>query len=140
MATQNGTITGVSLLSGNPAGTVGAVSTTNYSRRAYLLTVSFPAYTGSSDTMTVTGVNTAIAAATRNGRTLTLRAAVPAFPGLDTNAQAVFAAGTSIQAMAVSNTTTTGDLAGNLTDAADTELTSATASSGVGIIAIVDES
>jgi len=139
MTTQNGTITGVTLLEGSFGGLIATVSSTNYTRKVYHLSVDFPAYTGSSDTMTVTGVNTAIAAATRNGRTLTLRAAVPGQPGQDTTAQAVFAAGTSIQAMAVSNGTTTGDLAGNLTDAAGTELTSTTAVSGVGIIAVVDE-
>src|SRR6185312_5311191 len=128
MTTQNGTITGVTLLEGSFGGLIATVSSTNYTRKVYHLSVDFPAYTGSSDTMTVTGVNTAIAAATRNGRTLTLRAAVPGQPGQDTTAQAVFATGT-----------TTGDLAGNLTDAAGTELTSTTAVSGVGIIAVVDE-
>jgi flagellar hook-associated protein FlgK len=139
MTVQNGTVTGVTLASANPAGVYGAVSGTNYVRKAYLCTVDFPAYTGSSDTFTVTGILTAVNAAVRDGRTRILRAAVCAFPGLDTNAQAVFAEGASVAAGTIANPTTTGDMSGNLTDAGDTELTSATASTGMGIMAFVDE-
>lgn len=140
MGTINGTITGVTLVSGNPAGPVATVSSTKYNRKSYLCTVDFPAYTGSTDTMTITGIITAINAATRNGRALTLRAVIPAYAGLDANAQAVFAVGSASQIPTLSNTTTTGDAAGNLGDAAATEVTSTSGTtSGVGIIAVVDE-
>lgn len=139
MGTINGTVTGVSLASGNPAGIHGTVSTTSYIRKVYLCTVDFPIYTGSTDTMTVTGILTAINSAVRDGKTRTLRAAVCAFPGIDTAAQAVYAEGASVAAGTIANPTTTGDMSGNLTDAADTELTSSTASTGMGIMAFVDE-
>lgn len=140
MSTVNGTVTGVTLVSGNPAGPVATVSSTKYNRKSYLCTVDFPAYTGSTDTMTITGINTAIKSATRNGRSLTLIAVVPAFAGQDANAQAVFAVGSSSQIPTLSNTTTTGDAAGNLGDAGATEVTSTSGTTvGVGIICVVDE-
>lgn len=128
MGTINGSITGVSLLAASANG-AGA-------RKAYLVTADFPAYTGSGDTATITGVGAAIAAATRNGKTNTLRGAICVAPGLDTNAQAVYCGGASVQAMTVSSD----DLTGNLTVAAGTEITTTTAATGVTIVAVVDES
>lgn len=130
MATINGTITGVTLLAGNPAGVGG--------RKTYLLAVDVPAYTSGSDDLSITGVLTAINAATKNGKTLTLRGGLCCYPGRDTNAQAVYAAGASVNALTLANPTTTGDFTGELSDAAVAELT-ATASTGMGVIAIVDE-
>lgn len=128
MSTINGSISGVTLLSGNPSG-AGA------NTKVFLIEAGFAAYTGSSDSATITGCNTAIAAHERNGKTLTLRSAARAHAGLDTNAQACYV-DTSIS---LSNTTTTGDLAFDLADAGGTELTSSTACSGVGVVVVVDE-
>src|SRR5882757_10272338 len=111
-----GTIQGITLVSGNPEG-FGA-------RKAYLVTVNFGAYT-SADSGTVTGVGAAIAAQTKLGKTNTLRDACCAFPGADTNAQLVY-----IDRPVVS----TDALTFNLSTNAGVELTSATASVGVGLI------
>lgn len=132
MSTINGTITGVHLLAGNPSGA-------GENTKAFLIDATFPAYTGSSDSATITGCLTAIAAAERNGRTLTLRHAARFNAGLDaaTPPIAVYVDNT----ISLSNTTTTGDLAFDLADKAGTELTATTGvSTGVGVIVIVDES
>jgi hypothetical protein len=141
MATRNGTITGLTFLSGNPGGTTAYDSnaTVYCTRRAFLVMANFPAYTGSGDDATITGILTAIAASERNGKTLYLRSVVPAIAGIDTNAQGVHMGGASVSACTITNPTTTGDASGNLTDAYGTELASATASTGVGVIAVVDE-
>lgn len=125
MAVASGTITGVSLLR----------SKEGTGRKAYLLTVNFGAYTGSTDTASISGVGAAILAKTRNGKTVTLRGAVPMAAGYDTASQAVYFTGTAVQAATVSSD----DLTGQLSNAAGTELTSATASKGVEICVIVDE-
>lgn len=125
MAVASGTITGVSLLR----------SKEGSGRKAYLLTVDFPAYTGSSDTASIAGVGAAILAKTRNGKTVTLRGAVPIAPGKDTAAQDVYFTGTAVLAATVSSDALTGQLS-----AADgTELTSSTASKGAELCVIVDE-
>ncbi len=128
MAIINGTIKGVSLVQSNVHG-VGA-------RKAYLISCDFAAYTGAADTATITGVGAAIAASTKNGKTNTLRGGICVLPGVDTAAQAVYPAGASAIAMTVSSD----DLTGNLANAAGTELTSATASSGAQVLVVVDES
>lgn len=142
MGTQNGTIDGVTLLSGSLEGDTNTVSTTIYTRKSYLITASFPAYVGSTDTATITGICTAIAAATRNGRALTLRFVAPVGPGKDTSSPPItaFFTGAANVAPTLSNTTTTGDAAAQLGDAAGTEIGTATgAVNGVTIVAIVDE-
>lgn len=126
MTLQAGTITGVSLIAGNVNG-VGL-------RRAYLLTVSFPAYTGSSDSATITGVGAAIAAKTRKAGTNTMRAdAAPTCvgAGVDTNGQAIYIGTCTVSSDA---------LTFNLTDGNGNELTAATASQGVQLIVPVDQS
>lgn len=125
MAVASGTITGVSLLR----------SKEGDGRKAYLLTVNFGAYTGSTDTASLANVGATILAHTRNAKTVTLRGAVPVAPGADTNAQDVYFTGTAVQALTVSSD----DLTGQLSGANGTELTSATASKGVEICVIVDE-
>lgn len=125
MSVASGTITGVSLLR----------SKEGSGRKAYLLTVNFPSYTGSSDTASISGVGAAILAKTRNGKTVTLRGAEPIAAGRDTADQAVYFTGTAVQAATVSSD----DLTGQLSGADGTELTSATASKGVEICVIVDE-
>jgi hypothetical protein len=128
MAVINGTIKGVSLVQGNVNG-VG-------SRKAYLLSCDFPAYTGAADTSTITGVGAAITASVKNGKTLTLRGGICVGPGADTANQAVYCTGTAVQAMTVSSD----DLTGHLAVAAGTEITSTTATTGVQMIVVVDES
>lgn len=125
MAVINGTVRGVTQLS----------SMANSGRKAYLVTADFAAYTGAADTATITGVGAAIAARTRNGKTVTLRGAVPCIAGLDTNSQEIYFTGTAVQAATVSSD----DLTGQLSTAALVEITSATASRGVGVVVIVDE-
>lgn len=126
MAVSDGLITGVSLLR----------SKEGSGRKAYLLTVDFPeTYTGSGDTASIAGVGAAILAKTRNGKTVTLRGALPIAPGKDTNAQDIYFTGASVQAATVSSDALTGQLS-----AADgTEATTATASKGVELCVIVDE-
>jgi hypothetical protein len=127
MATIAATITGLTLLK----------TTTNNNgtdRQAWLVNCSFGAYTGAADDAAVNAINTAVQNYLRDGRTATLRAAVPCHGGADTASQEVFVAGASIQALAISG----GNATGNLTNAAGTELTSATASTGVGVIATLD--
>lgn len=128
MTTISGTITGASLVASNVNG-LGA-------RKAYMVTADFGAYTGASDTAALAGVGAAIASRTANGKTNTLRGAFTCQAGGDTANQAVYFSGAAVQALTVSSD----DLTGNLANAAGTELTSSTASSGVGLIVIVDES
>ena len=125
MATITGTITGVSEIR----------AAANGGRKAYTVTADFAAYTGASDTAALATVGATIAARTRNGKTLTLRGAVPVAPGYDTAAQAVFMTGASVQALTVSSDSLTGNLSG----LDGTELTSSTACKGVELCVIVDE-
>lgn len=126
MAVISGTITGVSLLR----------SKEGSGRKAYLLTADFAAYTGASDTASLASVGATILAHTRNGKTVTLRGAVPIAAGKDTAAQDVYFTGTAAAALTVSSD----DLTGQLSNSSGTELTSSTASKGVEICVIVDES
>jgi hypothetical protein len=128
MTVQAGTINGVTLVSASFAGLE--------ARKVYMLSVSFPAYTGASDTCQIAGVGAAIAAATKNGKTNTLRWGAPGPAGQDTAAQAVYATGTAVNALTVSSDA----LTGQLSDKTGAELTSATASYGVMVFAAVDES
>ena len=127
MAVIEGTITGVQLVTGNPSG-VGAY-------KGYLITVSFPAYTGASDTINIAGVSAAIAAKVRNGKTHAMVAgAVPvrAFGGQDAAGQAVYAGTLTISSDA---------LTGSLTTAAQVEITATTGvTTGVGIFVPILES
>ena len=139
MAAQNGTIDGISLLGGNPEGITNKVSTTTYSRKAFFVSAHFPLYT-TGDTATITGILTAIAAAQRNGRTLTLRYCAPYVAGTDGTTTSYFT-NTANALITLSNTTTTGDAAGILADSAGTAITTDLGvMNGVAIVAIVDES
>lgn len=125
MAVASGTITGVAALRSKAAG----------GRKAYLLTVDFPSYTGAADTASIAAVGATILAHTRNGKTVTLRGCLPIAPGSDTAAQDVYFTGTAVLAGTVSSDALTGQLS-----AADgTELTSSTPSKGVELCVIVDE-
>ena len=112
MAVIVGTVTGVQLLSGNPNG-VG-------NQKSYLCSVSFPAYTGSADTFSITGVSAAISAKARDGKTRAMIAGVVpmrAHPGTDAAGQAVYLGTLTIS---------TDALTGSLTDSAQVELTATT--------------
>jgi hypothetical protein len=124
MAVQNGTITGVSLLRHKD------------DMKTYLVTCDFPAYTGASDTATVTGLGVAIKAKNRNGKTHTLKSVECIGAGRDTNAQAVFFTGTAVWAATISSD----DATGHLAVAAGTEITSTTASKGVELAVVILES
>ncbi len=126
MGTINGTIRGVRV-EHTYAGGLG--------RRLALVTADFAAY-ASTDDATITGILTAIAARTRSGKTLTLRAAATGSPGRDTANQAVYVD----TAITLSNTTTTGDLAFDLADVAGTEITASTATdTALGVWVVYDE-
>lgn len=125
MATINGTITGVAHVR----------SKEQLGKKAYLLTCDFGAYSGASDTATITGVGAAILAHTRNGETVTLQGGITVAPGVDTNAQNVYFTGASVQAGTVSSD----DLTGNLSDIDGTELSSSTACKGVEVLVVVKE-
>ncbi len=130
MTLRTGTLQGVSFVAGDPS------SVSGY--KTYLLTYSFPAYTGSGDSATVLACAAAISAHMRDGKTRTMVAGVVpqrAGAGVDTAGQAVYF-GTCLLA----GTSSITDLTFDLTDAAQTELTTATASSGVPLLVQVLES
>ena len=135
-----GVIDGVTLIVGNPGGTTALNSTTVCKRKSFLVMAHFQAYTGSTDSANILGICTAIANSERNGATLTLISVIPAIAGADANAQGVHFDQTSHAIITLSNTTTTGDAAANLTDASGTEVTATSGTTiGVGVIATVDE-
>jgi len=123
MAVINGSIKGVKIMLDSFALT-GA-------RKTALITADFAAYSGAGDSGSITGVKAELEATLRNGKTVTLRQGMPAFAGVDTNKQAVY-----VGAVTVSS----GDLTFNLADNTGAELTSSTASSGVGVLVGFDES
>lgn len=108
MGVINGSITGVSLIDAS-----GAFKT-------YLVTAEFPAYTGASDTATVTGLGAAILAKVRNGKTTTLKAVQCIGAGKDTGNTDVFFTGTAAWAGTISSD----DATGHLAVAAGTEISS----------------
>lgn len=110
MSVINGTITGVNLLKAD-----GALKT-------YEVTCNFAAYTGSSDTATVTALGAAVLAHVRNGKTTTLKAVQCIGAGKDANAQDVFFTGPSTWAAAISSDDASGS--DQLSDSAGSELTS----------------
>lgn len=130
MANAAGTVQGIQILKGSWEGADASNSGATSVRKVALITASFPAYTGSTDTVVWTGVDTAIQNASRNGRTATLRWASSAGPGSDTAGQAVYTSPT----ITVSGGTLTCDLCG-----VTAELTAATASSGVQVLVGYDE-
>lgn len=120
MSAIAGTITGVSqILKGNS----GWGGTSTPSRETWLLTLSFAAYTGSSDTASVAAVIATINAHARDGKTRTFIAALPAGAGVDGASQAVYLCGPAAQVIA---SLSSDAAAGNLADKAATELTATT--------------
>jgi hypothetical protein len=108
MATINGTITGVSLLRAKA------------DLKTYLVTCDFAAYTGASDTASVTGLGAAILAHVRNGKTMTLKSVQCIGAGKDTANTDAYFTGASVWAATISSD----DATGNLSVAAGTEITS----------------
>lgn len=129
MSVITGTVTGVSLLTGNPEG-AGA-------RRSYLLTCNFGAYV-SADSGALAGVVATMQNAGRGGKTFTIASGNQGIgvtcvgPGVDTAGQAVYVGAVTVSSASV------GTLAFNLTDSAGTELVSATACTGVQLAVVVD--
>ncbi len=134
MTNQLGTIRGVTQLLNTFAGAA-ISSTVRDSREVWLLTVDFPAYTGSADTAQISGVAAAIQATTRDGKARTLRGALPGPAGADSTNLAAYFTGTAVEAATVSSD----NLTGQLSDNTGTELTATTGvSNGVCVIVIVD--
>ncbi len=130
MTLRTGTLQGCTLVAGDPSGVSGY--------KTYLLTYSFPAYTGSGDSATVLACAAAISARMRDGKTRAMVAGVipqRAGAGYDTAGQAVYF-GTCVLA----GTSSITDLTFDLTNSAEVELTSSTASSGVPLLVQVLES
>lgn len=96
----------------------------------WLLSVDFAAYAGA-DTLAIAGLGAFIDTLARDGKTSTLQWAAPAHAGVDTTGQAVYAAGASAAALTVSSDDVSGELCSALPS---TEVTSATASTGVGVL------
>lgn len=129
MATINGTITGVNLLRASANGAL----------KTYQVSCEFAAYTGSSDTATVTGLGAAILSHVRNGKTMTLKGVQCISAGKDAAAAPldVFFTGTSAWAATISSD----DATGHLAVAAGTEITSTTGTTkGVELAVTVLES
>jgi hypothetical protein len=132
MATINGTIQGCTLQYKSWSGDGGS---SKPCRETWLMTLSFGAYTGSTDSANVSAVVGTINNKARDGKTRTFVVATPAGAGYDTARQAVYLVGASGQAI----TSLSSDAAaGNLGDVGATELTSATASQGVQWLVTVD--
>lgn len=122
MSTIAGTITNCHLVQA-PFGTGG-------SRKVYHLTASFGQYTAASDDAAITDVPTAIGNFTKNGKTVTLRSAVGGQPGRAADGASVYAS----PQITVNGNSLEFNLGGVTAEA------NCAASSGVGIIVVVDES
>lgn len=126
MATISGTIKGVSCLHKEEWGGHGT-------RELWLITASFGAYSASSDDATLAAVGAAIDDTARDGKSSTLRGAIPVMAMDNGSGTGVYFSGASVQALAVSSDA----LNGELNNAALTETDSA-AASGCAIAVIVD--
>lgn len=129
MSVITGTLRSASLVS---KAFQGAGTSTRDGFEVWLLSYDFAAYTGSTDTATVTGVPAAINARVRDGKTRTLIWGAPAFCGADTANQPVNLGGTSVAALTISTNDFTGQL--NTVNTVATEVTATTAVSSVGIL------
>lgn len=129
MATITGTLRGCNLLH---KANQGAGTTTRDRLELWELTYDFAAYTGSTDTATVTGVAAAISARARDGLTRTILGALPMFCGADANNQAINLCGASTAALDVSGADFTGELC--TVNTVSTEITASSGTTfGVGI-------
>ena len=128
MATIEGTILGATCLHKESFGG-------NGNRELWLMSVKVAgAYTASTDDMNLAGVGAAIDAVARDGKTSTLRGALPVTAANNGSGTGVYLSGASVQALAVS----TDALTGELNNAALTETDSAANTSGIQIAVIVD--
>jgi hypothetical protein len=122
MTTIEGTVTGVQLVSASFGG-LG-------SRKVYHVTASFGAYTASGDDAAILTLPTVIGNFTKNGKTVTLRGAMPGQPGQTAAGAAVYASPT----ITVDGASLEFNLGGVTAEA------NCAASVGVGIYVAVDES
>ncbi len=90
MATVQGVVQGIKLVSANPHG---AEASGVFCSKTYLVTLSHAASTAG-DFGSVSNLQTAIATATKSGRTFTIRKAMRAHPGMDASGSAVYITGT----------------------------------------------
>ncbi len=105
----------------------------NGTREAWLVTARFTTYSASGDSADMALVGAYIDSMARDGKTSTLRGAIPVLAMDNGSGTGVYFSGGSVQALTVSSDT----LQGELNDAALTETDSAT-NTGCGIIVIVD--
>ena len=123
MSVVQGTVTGITLVQASREGS-GA-------RKTYQVCASFGAATAG-DTAYITGVASSIKAQTRNGKTITLRAAQTAAPGIDASGLAVYAGATAL--------TVSGSADCSFLLCGTTTVGAFGASTGVSFMAVVDES
>lgn len=123
MATIAGTIRSVNLLH---RAEKGAGTTTRDQTEVWEVSADFAAYTGASDDASLLAVGAAINARCRDGKTRTIKCAMPIYSGADANNQAVDFCGTAVAALTVSTDDLTGELC-----AVNTVSTEVTATSGV---------
>lgn len=90
MATVQGTVQGIKLVSANPHG---AEASGVVCSKTYLVTLSHASATAG-DFGSISNLQTAIGNATGNGRTFTIRKAMRAHPGVDASGAAVYITGT----------------------------------------------
>jgi hypothetical protein len=123
MSTIAGTIRGINLLH---RAEKGAGTTTRDQTEVWEVSADFAAYTGSGDDASLAAVGAAISARARDGKTRTLKGALPMYSGADANNQAVDFCGTAVAALTISTDDLTGELC-----AVNTVSTEVTATSGV---------
>jgi hypothetical protein len=125
MATVNGTIKSVDLVQASFGG--------RGARKTYHIGADYGIFTGSADTVILTGVTTKIQEHTRNGKTVTLRQAMSGQPGKN-------AAGADVYAIADGVVTIDGASVSFKLGGVTAEASTTTASTGVGFLITVDES
>lgn len=131
MATIAGTIRGITCIH-KPFAGYGSV-TARDTREVWLVTADFAAYTASSDDASLAAVGAAISAQCRDGKTRTLKAAMPAHGGQDSTPQTLYFTGASVDALTISTDTLTGQL--SINDRTETDSSGAVV--GVGTMVVV---
>ncbi len=124
MAVVTGTVTSINLIAASPSG--------RGNRKTYAIGASWSdAFTGSADTVALEAVGASIAAATKNGKTVTLRSCCGGQPGLTDAGADVYAGGS----LAVSSD----DLTFDLVTSTGADLNLASTSEDVQLIVSCDE-
>ena len=127
----------MALNNGNIRGVVCLNAPTSTGRKAYLVTADFPANTGGTDTIQLLAVGATIAQHTRNGRTVTVRAAACTGSAKDTSTPPldVYAAGSA----GVFPLTVTGDVVSGILSTQAAAVQTSLACRGVQFIVFTDE-